>query len=115
MAVLEGGGLFGIYPEGTRSPDGKLYRGRTGIAEIALRSGRRLSRSGSSGRIRVQPPGKKLPRLGPVTIRVGAPLDLSAAKALGKPALVRRAVTDEVIEAIQKLSGQEYRGFTLLM
>ena len=57
----------------------------------------------------MQPPGKKIPRLSRVTIRIGAPLDLTKAKALGKPALVRRAITDEVIEEIQKLSGQEYR------
>jgi 1-acyl-sn-glycerol-3-phosphate acyltransferase len=109
VAVLDGGGLFGIYPEGTRSPDGKLYRGRTGIAEIALRSGAPIVPIGIVGTDRVQPPGKKLPRLGRVTIRIGAPLDLAEAKALGKPALVRRAITDEVIEEIQKLSGQEYR------
>lgn len=109
VGVLERGGLFGIYPEGTRSPDGKLYRGRTGIAEIALRSGAPIIPIGIIGTDRVQPPGKKLPRWGRVTIRIGAPLDLTEAKALGKPALVRRAITDEVIEAIQKLSGQEYR------
>jgi 1-acyl-sn-glycerol-3-phosphate acyltransferase len=109
VGVLERGGLFGIYPEGTRSPDGKLYRGRTGIAEIALRSGAPIIPIGIIGTDRVQPPGKKLPRLGRVTIRIGAPLDLSEAKGLGKPALVRRAITDEVIEAIQKLSEQEYR------
>lgn len=109
VAVLEGGDLFGIYPEGTRSPDGKLYRGRTGIAEIALRSGAPIIPIGIVGTDRVQPPGKKMPRLSRVTIRIGAPLDLAQAKALGKPALVRRAITDEVIEEIQKLSGQEYR------
>ena len=109
VGVLAAGGLFGIYPEGTRSPDGRLYRGRTGIAEIALRSGAPIIPIGIIGTDRVQPPGKKLPRLSRVTIRIGAPLDLTEAKALGKPALVRRAITDEVIEAIQKLSGQEYR------
>ncbi|ACU73630.1 phospholipid/glycerol acyltransferase [Catenulispora acidiphila DSM 44928] len=109
VAVLQAGGLFGIYPEGTRSPDGKLYRGRTGIAEIALRSGAPIIPIGIVGTDRVQPPGKKFPRLSRVTIRIGAPLDLAEAKALAKPALVRRAITDEVIEQIQKLSGQEYR------
>ncbi|MBW8806632.1 MAG: 1-acyl-sn-glycerol-3-phosphate acyltransferase [Catenulisporales bacterium] len=109
VAVLQRGGLFGIYPEGTRSPDGKLYRGRTGIAEIALRTGTPIIPIGIIGTDRIQPPGKKLPRLGRVTIRIGAPIDLTEAKALGKPALVRRAITDEVIEQIQKLSGQEYR------
>ena len=109
VGVLEHGGLFGIYPEGTRSPDGRLYRGRTGIAEIALRTGAPIIPIGIIGTDRIQPPGKKIPRLGRVTIRIGAPLDLTAAKALGKPALIRRAITDEVIEQIQKLSGQEYR------
>jgi 1-acyl-sn-glycerol-3-phosphate acyltransferase len=109
VEVLERGDLFGIYPEGTRSPDGRLYRGRTGIAEIALRSGAPIIPIGIIGTDRVQPPGSKIPRLGRVTIRIGAPLDLAEAKSLGKPALVRRAITDEVIEQIQKLSGQEYR------
>jgi 1-acyl-sn-glycerol-3-phosphate acyltransferase len=109
MGVLERGGLFGIYPEGTRSPDGRLYRGRTGIAEIALRTGAPIIPIGIIGTDHIQPPGKKMPRLGRVTIRIGAPLDLTEAKSLVKPALVRRAITDEVIEQIQKLSGQEYR------
>jgi 1-acyl-sn-glycerol-3-phosphate acyltransferase len=109
IAVLDAGGIFGIYPEGTRSPDGRLYRGRTGIAEIAVRTGAPIVPVGIIGTDRIQPPGKKIPRLGRVTIRVGKPLDLTAAKALQKPALVRRAITDEVIEQIGKLSGQEYR------
>jgi 1-acyl-sn-glycerol-3-phosphate acyltransferase len=109
VAILEGGGIFGIYPEGTRSPDGKLYRGRTGIAEIALRTGAPIVPVGIIGTDRIQPPGAKIPRLGRLTIRVGKPLDLADAKALGKPALIRRAITDQVIEEIGKLSGQEYR------
>ena len=109
IGVLERGGLFGIYPEGTRSPDGRLYRGRTGIAEIALRTGAPIIPIGIIGTDHIQPPGKKMPRLGRVTIRIGTPLDLTEAKSLGKPALIRRAITDEVIEQIQKLSGQEYR------
>jgi 1-acyl-sn-glycerol-3-phosphate acyltransferase len=109
VGILERGGLFGIYPEGTRSPDGRLYRGRTGIAEIALRTGAPIIPIGIIGTDRIQPPGKKMPRLGRVTIRIGEPLDLTSAKSLVKPALVRRAITDEVIEQIQKLSGQEYR------
>lgn len=108
VAALNRGELFGIYPEGTRSPDGRLYRGRTGIAEIALRTGVPIIPVGIAGTDRIQPPGKVVPRLGRLTMRVGAPIDLTAAKELGKPALVRRAVTDEVIEAIRKLSGQEY-------
>jgi 1-acyl-sn-glycerol-3-phosphate acyltransferase len=106
---LNRGELFGIYPEGTRSPDGCLYRGRTGIAEIALRTGAPIIPIGIGGTDRIQPPGKVMPRFGRVVIRVGAPLDLTDARSLGKPALVRRAITDEVIEQIQKLSGQEYR------
>jgi 1-acyl-sn-glycerol-3-phosphate acyltransferase len=109
IAILEAGGIFGIYPEGTRSPDGRLYRGRTGIAEIALRTGAPIVPVGIIGTDRIQPPGKKIPRLGRPTIRVGKPLDLTGAKDLGKPALIRRAITDQVIEEIGKLSGQEYR------
>jgi 1-acyl-sn-glycerol-3-phosphate acyltransferase len=102
------GELFGIYPEGTRSPDGRLYRGRTGIAEIALRSGAPIIPVGITGTDKIQPPGSKALHLGKPVIKFGKPLDLTAAKELGKPALIRRAITDLVIEEIGNLSGQEY-------
>jgi 1-acyl-sn-glycerol-3-phosphate acyltransferase len=105
---LERGELFGIYPEGTRSPDGRLYRGRTGIAEIALRAGVPIIPVGITGTDKIQPPGKMVPHLGKPVIKFGRALDLTAAKELKKPALIRRAITDLVIEEIQKLSGQEY-------
>ena len=108
IPVLREGGLVGIYPEGTRSPDGKLHRGRTGVARLALQAGVPVIPVGMIGTERVQPIGAKLPRLGPkVEIRFGKPLDFA-----GRPSdsSALRAITDEVMAEIQKLTGQEYTG-----
>ena len=108
LGLLRGGALFGIYPEGTRSPDGQLYRGRTGIGWLALSSGLPVIPVAMIGTDRVLPPGSKIPRLSRISVRVGKPLSFGALRATGTGARQRRAVTDEVMRAIQALSGQEY-------
>jgi 1-acyl-sn-glycerol-3-phosphate acyltransferase len=110
LEVLQGGGAFGIYPEGTRSPDGRLYRGRTGIGWLVLASGAQVLPLGISDTDRVQPIGAGLPRLRPrATVRIGKPMDFTQYRDL-PPARARRAITDDVVGAIRELSGQEYAG-----
>jgi 1-acyl-sn-glycerol-3-phosphate acyltransferase len=108
LALLRSGQLFGIYPEGTRSPDGRLYRGRTGVGWLALNSGLPVIPVAMIGTDRILPPGHVVPRLHPVSILIGKPLTFEAHQGNGAPGKARRAVTDEVIQAIQELSGQEY-------
>jgi len=108
LGLLRSGELFGIYPEGTRSPDGRLYRGRTGIGWLALHSGAPVIPVAMIGTERILPPGHRLPRPGKIGIRIGEPLTFEALQGQGAGARQRRAVTDEVVQAIQKLSGQEY-------
>ena len=107
LDLLKSGELFGIYPEGTRSPDGRLYRGRTGIGYLALHSGAPVIPVAMIGTERILPPGHRIPRPGRIQIRIGEPLTFE--EYLDKPAGARqrRAVTDAVVQAIQKLSGQE--------
>jgi 1-acyl-sn-glycerol-3-phosphate acyltransferase len=104
LDLLRQGALFGIYPEGTRSPDGRLYRG----GWLALNSGLPVIPVAMSGTDRVLPPGHKVPRVGKIKIRVGEPLTFEAARSLPSASRQRRAITDEVMKAIQTLSGQEY-------
>ncbi|GAA2870480.1 lysophospholipid acyltransferase family protein [Pseudonocardia halophobica] len=106
--VLEAGGAFGIYPEGTRSLDGRLHRGHTGVASLALSTGAVVVPVGLVGTEKVQPVGKKLPRVARVEVRFGRPLDFSRYDGLEGSAAIRRAVTDEVMDAIADLSGQVY-------
>jgi len=106
LALLRGGALFGIYPEGTRSPDGRLYRGRTGIGWLALNARVPVIPVAMVGTDRVLPPGHRIPRFRKIRIKVGKPLTFDAYERAG--ARERRAVTDEVMKAIQVLSGQEY-------
>jgi 1-acyl-sn-glycerol-3-phosphate acyltransferase len=108
LDLLKSGELFGIYPEGTRSPDGRLYRGRTGIGWLALASGLPVIPVAMVGTDRVLPPGRTIPSLHRVGIRVGKPLTFDGYQDKRPPARARRLVTDEVMEAIQALSGQEY-------
>jgi 1-acyl-sn-glycerol-3-phosphate acyltransferase len=108
LALLRQGALFGIYPEGTRSPDGRLYRGRPGIGWLALNSGLPVIPVAMSGTDRVLPPGHRVPRVGKIKIRVGEPLTFEAVLALPSASRQRRAITDEVMKSIQALSGQEY-------
>jgi len=108
LDLLRGGALFGIYPEGTRSPDGRLYRGRTGIGWLALNSGLPVIPVAMSGTDRVLPPGRRVPRAGKIRITVGEPLTFESYRDLPSAARQRRAITDEVMRSIQALSGQEY-------
>jgi 1-acyl-sn-glycerol-3-phosphate acyltransferase len=108
LALLSSGELFGIYPEGTRSPDGRLYRGRTGIGWLALHSGAPVIPVAMIATEKILPPGHRIPHPGRIGIRIGEPLTFEALVSQGAGARQRRAVTDEVVQAIQKLSGQEY-------
>jgi 1-acyl-sn-glycerol-3-phosphate acyltransferase len=108
LGLLRSGELFGIYPEGTRSPDGRLYRGRTGIGWLAVNSGLPVIPVAMSGTDRVLPPGQKVPRFTKISIRIGEPLTFEAQLSLPSVGQQRRAITDEVMKSIQALSGQEY-------
>ncbi|MFD0776542.1 lysophospholipid acyltransferase family protein [Streptomonospora algeriensis] len=107
---LKDGGVFSIYPEGTRSPDGRLYRGRTGVAHLALTSGAPVVPVGLTGTERIQPIGTRMPRIAPITVRFGAPLDFSTGYGHLKTGRARRVVTDEIMAAVQRLTGQEQAG-----
>ena len=108
LGVLSQGLVLGIYPEGTRSPDGKLYRGRTGIARMALESKVPVIPVAMIDTEKVQPIGKRFPRIRRVGIVVGAPLDFSRFDGMEGDRIVLRAVTDEIMYELAKLSGQEY-------
>jgi 1-acyl-sn-glycerol-3-phosphate acyltransferase len=108
LDLLKDGQLFGIYPEGTRSPDGRLYRGRTGIGYLALNSGAPVIPVAMIGTERILPPGHRIPRPGKIEIRIGEPITFDQFRDQPAGARQRRAVTDEVVQAIQKLSGQEF-------
>lgn len=110
LEVLGRGEAFGIYPEGTRSRDGRLYRGRTGVAHLALTSGAPVVPVGVIGTENIQPVGTRFPRRAEVTLRFGAPLHFEG-RYDGVPAgRARREVTDVVMNEIQKLSGQPFAG-----
>ncbi len=108
LSVLSQGLVLGIYPEGTRSPDGKLYRGRTGIARMALESKVPVIPVAMIDTEKVQPIGKRFPRIRRVGIVVGSPLDFSRFDGMEGDRIVLRAVTDEIMYELAKLSGQEY-------
>ena len=107
--VLEAGGVFGIYPEGTRTRDGYLHRGHTGVARLALRTGAPIVPVGMIGTDEIQPTDKKLPRvMRNLTIRFGTPITVSRFEGREQDRLVLRQVTDEVMFEVQQLSGYEY-------
>ncbi|MCW5249271.1 MULTISPECIES: lysophospholipid acyltransferase family protein [unclassified Streptomyces] len=109
IEVLEHGELFGIYPEGTRSPDGRLYRGKPGgLARVALATGAPVIPVAMIDTEKIQPPGKVVPKLMRPGIRIGRPLDFSRYQGMEHDRFVLRALTDEVMYEIMKLSGQEY-------
>ncbi|WP_327291545.1 lysophospholipid acyltransferase family protein [Streptomyces sp. NBC_01198] len=110
VAVLARGELFGIYPEGTRSPDGRLYRGKPGgLARVALASGAPVIPVAMIDTEKVQPVGKVMPKLSVRPgIRIGKPLDFSRYHGMEGDRFILRSVTDEVMYEIMKLSGQEY-------
>ncbi|MEU2157110.1 lysophospholipid acyltransferase family protein [Streptomyces sp. NPDC019396] len=108
LGVLGRGELLGIYPEGTRSHDGRLYKGKVGVAVMALRARVPVVPCAMVGTFEVQPPGQKLPKIKRVTIRFGEPLDFSRYEGLEDEKSVLRAVTDEIMYEILALSRQEY-------
>jgi 1-acyl-sn-glycerol-3-phosphate acyltransferase len=100
--------LLGVYPEGTRSPDGRLYRGKTGVARMALEAGVPVIPVAMIDTDRVQPPGKVLPRIGRIGIRIGEPLDFSRYEGMEGDRFILRSVTDEIMYELMELSSQEY-------
>nr|WP_272905529.1 lysophospholipid acyltransferase family protein [Sediminivirga luteola] len=108
LAVLKAGDLLGIYPEGTRSPDGRLYRGRTGVARLALDSQAPIIPVAIIGTDKVQPEGRMIPRIRRVGIVFGKPLDFSRFHGMESDRFVLRSVTDEIMYEIMRLTGQEY-------
>ena len=108
LDLLREGRLFGIYPEGTRSPDGRLYRGRPGVGWLALKSELPVIPVALFGTRHVLPPGSVLPRPGRIEVKIGAPLVFGPELAAEPPAKARRLIADQVMAAIKDLSGQEY-------
>lgn len=106
--LLAQGELLGIYPEGTRSPDGRLYKGKTGVARLALKAGVPVIPVAMIGTDKVSPIGKKMWRPYPVEIRVGTPLDFSRYAGMAGDRFVERSIVDEIMYALMNLSGQEY-------
>jgi 1-acyl-sn-glycerol-3-phosphate acyltransferase len=108
LELIRQGRLFGIYPEGTRSPDGRLYRGRIGVGWLAINSGLPVIPVAMKGTDHVLAPGRIVPHPARIQITIGEPLTFGPEVLAGPAAKARRAVTDEVMRAIQALSGQEY-------
>jgi 1-acyl-sn-glycerol-3-phosphate acyltransferase len=106
--VLGEGELFGIYPEGTRSHDGKLYRGKTGVARLALETGVPVIPVAVVGTDEIAPPGKKFGSFTRPVVRFGKPLDFERYEGLENDRYILRSVTDEIMYEIMRLSGQEY-------
>jgi 1-acyl-sn-glycerol-3-phosphate acyltransferase len=108
LAVLAKGEQLGIYPEGTRSPDGKLYRGRTGVARMILESGAPVIPVAMIDTEKVMPAGRRIPKVRRIGIVFGEPLDFSRFRGLESDRFVLRSITDEIMYELNRLSGQEY-------
>ncbi|MFD6392979.1 lysophospholipid acyltransferase family protein [Nocardia sp. NPDC055029] len=106
--LLDKGMLVGLYPEGTRSPDGRLYKGKTGMARLALETGVPVIPVAVIGTDKVSPPGPFKWRRHKVVLKFGAPLDFSRYEGMSGNRFVERAVTDEVMYELMRLTGQEY-------
>lgn len=108
LSVLRKGEFFGIYPEGTRSPDGRLYKGKTGVARLALEAKVPVIPVAMIDTDKAQPTGKVLPKIMRIGIRVGKPLDFSRYEGMQDDRFVLRSITDEIMYELMLLSGQEY-------
>lgn len=108
-SILESESAFAIYPEGTRSLDGRLYKGRTGVAWLALTTGAVVVPVGLIGTQEIQPVGTRMPRVRKITVHFGEPIDVSR-HGPATSGRARRQATDEIMAAIHKLSGQELAG-----
>jgi 1-acyl-sn-glycerol-3-phosphate acyltransferase len=108
LRILRAGHLFGIYPEGTRSPDGRLHRGKTGVARLALEAGVPVIPVAMLNADEIQPIGKLIPKIKQVKIRFGPPLDFSRYAGMAGDRFIERAVTDEIMYELMSLSGREY-------
>jgi 1-acyl-sn-glycerol-3-phosphate acyltransferase len=106
--ILNEGKLLGMYPEGTRSPDGRLYKGKTGLARMALQTGVPVIPVAMIGTDMVNPPGSKMWRFGRVQVKFGKPMDFSRFEGLAGNRFIERAVIDEVMYELMRLTGQEY-------
>ena len=108
--VLRRGELFGIFPEGTRSRDGMLYKGHTGAARLAIKVGCPIFPVGIVGTREIQPPDAPMPKLGGrVKISIGRPIEVARYASRGNDPMVLREITDELMFEIRELTGQEYR------
>lgn len=108
LRVLAGGHALGIYPEGTRSPDGRMYRGRTGVARMVLEARVPVIPVAMIDTARIMPIGRRLPRLGRIGIVFGEPLDFSRFEGMEGDRFILRSITDEIMYELLALSGQEY-------
>ena len=108
LRVLARGDALGIYPEGTRSPDGRLYRGKTGVARMALEARVQVIPVVMIDTDRIQPPGRVIPKIGRVGVTIGKPLDFSRYEGMEGDRFVLRSITDEIMYELMELSGQEY-------
>ncbi|HVE93780.1 MAG TPA: lysophospholipid acyltransferase family protein [Acidimicrobiales bacterium] len=107
--ILNDGGLFGIYPEGTRSPDGRLYKGHTGVARLALQTKSPIVPVAMIGTAEAQPIGQAFPKLFmPITVKFGRPLSYERYASAADDPMVLRSITDEVMFELRELTGQEY-------
>jgi 1-acyl-sn-glycerol-3-phosphate acyltransferase len=108
LKVLAEGDVLGIYPEGTRSPDGKLYRGRTGVARMVLEGGVPVVPVAMTDTEKVMPIGKRLPKVRRVGVVIGEPLDFSRFEGMEGDRFILRSITDEIMYELSHLSDQEY-------
>lgn len=108
LKVLRRGELLGIYPEGTRSPDGRLFRGRTGVARLALEAKVPVLPVVMVGTDEAQPTGRIIPKITRVGVRIGKPLDFSRYEGMEEDRFVLRSATDEILYELMRLSSQEY-------
>lgn len=108
LGVLGRGEVLGIYPEGTRSPDGRLYRGRTGVARMILESGAPIVPVAMIDTEKVMPIGSRLPKVRRIGIVIGKPLDFSRFEGMEGDRFILRSITDEIMYELDRLSGQEY-------